>query len=117
MYGGIGISASSLHRESTDSLIIVDIPVPPYIGMFTSSLHRESTDSLIYYTGGEPLPTAAWKWFYETVGGKTCVLIDTYGQTGTVISKIACIKHECETLNNPKYHYFQGTIQYPHVQL
>ena len=63
--------------------------------MSTSSLHIESTDSLIYYTGGEPLSTAAWKWFYETVGGKTCALIDTYGQTGTVsdISKIACIKH------------------------
>ena len=36
MYGGIGVSAPSLHRESTDSL------------MSAPSLHRESTDSLIY---------------------------------------------------------------------
>ena len=34
-------------------------------------------------TVGEPLPTAAWKWYYEKVGKEKCILVDTYWQTGT----------------------------------
>ena len=34
MYGGIGVSASSLHRESTDSLILrKDFPMPFCVGL------------------------------------------------------------------------------------
>ena len=43
MYYAIGVSAPSLHRESTDSLIKMYYA----IGVSAPSLHRESTDSLI----------------------------------------------------------------------
>ena len=36
----------------------------------------------IRYLVGEPLPTAAWKWYYKTVGKEKCVMVDTYWQTG-----------------------------------
>ena len=34
---------------------------------------------------GEPLPTAAWKWYYENVGKQNCILVDTYWQTGMYV--------------------------------
>ena len=33
---------------------------------------------------GEPLPTAAWEWYFGVVGKEKCVLVDTYWQTGMV---------------------------------
>ena len=33
---------------------------------------------------GEPLPTAAWEWYFGVVGKDKCVLVDTYWQTGMV---------------------------------
>ena len=36
----------------------------------------------IIFIVGEPLPTAAWEWYYQNVGKKKCVVIDTYWQTG-----------------------------------
>ena len=44
MYGGIGMSASSLHRESTDSLIVINPPPQLYI----PSLHTLHVCLLVY---------------------------------------------------------------------
>ena len=40
------------------------------------------------YTVGEPLPTAAWKWFYREIGKENCVLVDTYWQTGKYCTQL-----------------------------
>ncbi len=34
-------------------------------------------------TVGEPINPAAWKWYYENIGGSRCPIIDTYWQTET----------------------------------
>ncbi len=34
-------------------------------------------------TVGEPIDPAAWKWYYEEVGGGRCSIVDTYWQTET----------------------------------
>jgi acetyl-CoA synthetase len=34
-------------------------------------------------TVGEPINPAAWKWYYENIGGSKCPIIDTYWQTET----------------------------------
>jgi acetyl-CoA synthetase len=34
-------------------------------------------------TVGEPIDPAAWKWYYEDVGGSKCAIVDTYWQTET----------------------------------
>jgi len=34
-------------------------------------------------TVGEPIDPAAWKWYYEVVGGSNCAIVDTYWQTET----------------------------------
>ena len=44
-----------------------------------------------FYTVGEPLPTAAWKWFYEEIGKQKCVLVDTYWQTGKYFTQLSII--------------------------
>jgi acyl-coenzyme A synthetase/AMP-(fatty) acid ligase len=38
-----------------------------------------------FFAAGEPLPTAAWEWYYKAIGKEKCVLVDTYWQTGTTI--------------------------------
>ena len=43
MYGGIGMSASSLHRESTDSLIYM------YIRMYVSRLGMRATRQRMHH--------------------------------------------------------------------
>ena len=40
---------------------------------------------------GEPLPTAAWKWYYKNVGKEKCILVDTYWQTGMVKGYISAL--------------------------
>jgi len=32
---------------------------------------------------GEPINPAAWRWYYEAVGGENCTIVDTYWQTET----------------------------------
>ncbi len=34
-------------------------------------------------TVGEPIDPAAWKWYYEAIGGSKCAIVDTYWQTET----------------------------------
>jgi len=34
-------------------------------------------------TVGEPINPAAWKWYYEVIGGSKCSVLDTYWQTET----------------------------------
>lgn len=34
-------------------------------------------------TVGEPINPAAWKWYYDNIGGSRCPIIDTYWQTET----------------------------------
>ncbi|MDD5406063.1 MAG: acetate--CoA ligase [Sulfurovaceae bacterium] len=34
-------------------------------------------------TVGEPIDPAAWKWYYEEIGGSKCSIVDTYWQTET----------------------------------
>ncbi|MFA5234359.1 MAG: acetate--CoA ligase [Sulfurimonas sp.] len=58
-------------------------------------------------TVGEPIDPAAWKWYYEEVGGSRCPIVDTYWQTetgGHVISPLpgaTPIKPGCATLPLP----------------
>ncbi len=58
-------------------------------------------------TVGEPIDPAAWKWYYEEVGGGRCPIVDTYWQTetgGHVISPLpgaTPIKPGCATLPLP----------------
>jgi len=43
-------------------------------------------------TVGEPINREAWNWYFETVGGKKCPIVDTYWQTetgGAIISPLA----------------------------
>ncbi|RJR29160.1 MAG: acetate--CoA ligase [Desulfobacteraceae bacterium] len=54
------------------------------------SLHDLSTLRLLG-TVGEPINPKAWMWYYETIGGKRCPIVDTWWQTetgGIVISPI-----------------------------
>ena len=43
---------------------------------------------MLSHTVGEPLPTAAWKWFYKEIGKQKCVLVDTYWQTGKYFTQV-----------------------------
>ncbi|QOR62884.1 acetate--CoA ligase [Sulfurovum sp. ST-21] len=58
-------------------------------------------------TVGEPIDPAAWKWYYEEVGGGRCSIVDTYWQTetgGHVISPLpgaTPIKPGCATFPLP----------------
>ena len=33
--------------------------------------------------GGEPINPAAWRWYYDNVGGGRCPIVDTFWQTET----------------------------------
>lgn len=42
---------------------------------------------------GEPINPEAWRWYFQTVGGSRCPIMDTYWQTetgGIVIAPLAC---------------------------
>ena len=58
-------------------------------------------------TVGEPIDPTAWKWYYETVGGGKCAIVDTYWQTetgGHIVSPLpgaTPIKPACATLPLP----------------
>jgi acetyl-CoA synthetase len=58
-------------------------------------------------TVGEPIDPAAWKWYYEEVGGSRCSIVDTYWQTetgGHMISPLpgaTPIKPACATFPLP----------------
>jgi acetyl-CoA synthetase len=58
-------------------------------------------------TVGEPIDPPAWKWYYETVGGGRCAIVDTYWQTetgGHMISPLpgaTPIKPACATFALP----------------
>ena len=58
-------------------------------------------------TVGEPIDPPAWKWYYESVGGSKCAIVDTYWQTetgGHMISPLpgaTPIKPACATLPLP----------------
>jgi acetate--CoA ligase len=58
-------------------------------------------------TVGEPIDPAAWKWYYEEVGGSRCAIVDTYWQTetgGHIVSPLpgaTPIKPACATFPLP----------------
>ncbi len=58
-------------------------------------------------TVGEPIDPAAWKWYYEEIGGSKCAIVDTYWQTetgGHMISPLpgaTPIKPACATFALP----------------
>ncbi|MDD3602328.1 MAG: acetate--CoA ligase [Sulfurovum sp.] len=58
-------------------------------------------------TVGEPIDPAAWKWYYEEIGGGKCAIVDTYWQTetgGHMISPLpgaTPIKPACATFPLP----------------
>jgi acetyl-CoA synthetase len=58
-------------------------------------------------TVGEPIDPPAWKWYYETVGGGRCAIVDTWWQTetgGHMISPLpgaTPIKPACATFPLP----------------
>ncbi|OHE09159.1 MAG: acetate--CoA ligase [Sulfurimonas sp. RIFOXYD12_FULL_33_39] len=58
-------------------------------------------------TVGEPIDPPAWKWYYETVGGSKCAIVDTYWQTetgGHIVSPLpgaTPIKPACATFPLP----------------
>ncbi len=58
-------------------------------------------------TVGEPIDPAAWKWYYEAIGGSKCAIVDTYWQTetgGHMISPLPAatpIKPGCATFPLP----------------
>ncbi len=58
-------------------------------------------------TVGEPIDPPAWKWYYETVGGGRCAIVDTYWQTetgGHIVSPLpgaTPIKPACATFPLP----------------
>ena len=40
---------------------------------------------------GEPLNSAAWRWFFDSFGGKRCPIVDTWWQTETGSIMLSCI--------------------------
>jgi len=58
-------------------------------------------------TVGEPIDPPAWKWYYESVGGSKCAIVDTYWQTetgGHIVSPLpgaTPIKPACATFPLP----------------
>ncbi|MGW8169462.1 MAG: acetate--CoA ligase [Sulfurovaceae bacterium] len=58
-------------------------------------------------TVGEPIDPAAWKWYYDEIGGGKCAIVDTYWQTetgGHMISPLPFatpIKPACATFPLP----------------
>jgi len=58
-------------------------------------------------TVGEPIDPAAWKWYFEEVGGSRCAIVDTYWQTetgGHIVSPLpgaTPIKPACATFPLP----------------
>ena len=42
---------------------------------------------------GEPLSTGSWKWYYNMVGKKQCILVDTWWQTGNTLFLHIIIAH------------------------
>jgi len=58
-------------------------------------------------TVGEPIDPPAWKWYYESVGGSKCAIVDTYWQTetgGHIVSPLpgaTPIKPACATFHLP----------------
>ncbi|MGP6220922.1 acetate--CoA ligase [Caldiplasma sukawensis] len=49
----------------------------------TYPLKHDLTSLRVLGTVGEPINPAAWKWYFEKIGGERCPIIDTYWQTET----------------------------------
>ncbi|MFC1656477.1 acetate--CoA ligase [Patescibacteria group bacterium] len=83
-------------KEIEEHKITVFYTAPTAIRMFMKAgdewIKKYNLDSLkILGTVGEPIDEDAWNWYFETIGGSRCPVIDTWWQTetgGTLINAL-----------------------------
>ncbi len=83
-------------KEIEEHKITVFYTAPTAIRMFMKTgdewIKKYNLDSLkILGTVGEPIDEDAWNWYFDTIGGSRCPIIDTWWQTetgGTLINAL-----------------------------
>ncbi|MFH1749541.1 MAG: acetate--CoA ligase [bacterium] len=83
-------------KEVQEHKITVFYTAPTAIRMFMKTgddwVKKYNLDSIrILGTVGEPIDKDAWNWYFETIGGSRCPIIDTWWQTetgGTLINAL-----------------------------